>query len=282
MPVVFVPYPPVLTLHEREYIDAQTSTVVVACRTPGIGVGGSILHGGFSWLSREYGCTSDPINLLDALVVKLDGTITWASREPDLLWALRGGGAGFTIVVKYRLRAFPYTQRVWAGPILISRKYLPMIARSIAEMSSRNGGRGTHLKLGMFLYLMPKELLGFADAAEDYMVVHAFDARGEETGREEFRWALELPGAIDRTATMNLRQVAHMQEDIAKGKGENNCEWAAMALSEMREDVILRAFDWWDEVNGHEVLKKGAFLVFELFCTVGSLGLRVVHGDGGG
>lgn len=64
--------------------------VVVACRTPSIGVGGSTLCGGYSWLSGEYGCVSDPANLLDAQVVKLDGTVKWASEEPDLLWALRG------------------------------------------------------------------------------------------------------------------------------------------------------------------------------------------------
>ena len=69
--------------------------VLVACRTPCIGIGGSILCGGFSWLSAEYGLTSDPQNMLDAQVVKLDGQVIWASTEPDLLWALRGAGASF-------------------------------------------------------------------------------------------------------------------------------------------------------------------------------------------
>ena len=69
--------------------------IVVACRTPCIGIGGSILCGGFSWLSGEYGLTSDPQNMLDAQVVKLDGQVVWASTEPDLLWALRGAGGSF-------------------------------------------------------------------------------------------------------------------------------------------------------------------------------------------
>ena len=33
--------------------------------------------------------------MLDAEVVKADGSVVWASTEPDLLWALRGGGSGF-------------------------------------------------------------------------------------------------------------------------------------------------------------------------------------------
>lgn len=60
-----------------------------------MGVAGTIISGGFSWLSREYGYVSDPANMLDAKVVKYDGSVVWASSEPDLLWALRGGGGGF-------------------------------------------------------------------------------------------------------------------------------------------------------------------------------------------
>lgn len=67
---------------------------VVACRTPFIGVAGSIIAGGFSWLSGDYGCTSDPNNMLDAQFVKLDGSVVWASKEPDLLWGLRGAQLG--------------------------------------------------------------------------------------------------------------------------------------------------------------------------------------------
>ena len=77
-------------------VDGACLTIVVACRTPCIGIGGSILCGGFSWLSAEYGLTSDPQNLLDAQVVKLDGQVVWAAEEePDLLWALRGAGGSF-------------------------------------------------------------------------------------------------------------------------------------------------------------------------------------------
>jgi FAD/FMN-containing dehydrogenase len=80
-------------------IDALTSFVAVSVRTPCVGVGGSILGGGYSWLSSEYGLTSDPVNLLDAQVVKVDGAVLWASEDPDLFFALRGayGFAGMSL-----------------------------------------------------------------------------------------------------------------------------------------------------------------------------------------
>ena len=70
----------------------------------------------------------------------------------------------------------------------------------------------------MFLYVLKKELLGSLGVGQDMLVVHAFDAHGEEHGRSEqgFRWALALDGAVDGTKVMNLRGVADMQgEDFS-------------------------------------------------------------------
>lgn len=53
------------------------------------------MSGGYSWLSGEYGCICDPLNMVDGQIVKADGSIIWASAKPDLLWSLRGGGGGF-------------------------------------------------------------------------------------------------------------------------------------------------------------------------------------------
>ncbi|KAF6812124.1 cysteine desulfurase [Colletotrichum plurivorum] len=74
-------------------VDPEYSVPVA--RTPAIGVAGAILNGGLSWMSTEYGCICDPINFLDAEVVKYDGSVVMASQEPELLWALRGSGGGF-------------------------------------------------------------------------------------------------------------------------------------------------------------------------------------------
>lgn len=46
-------------------------------------------------LTCSEGLISDPQNLLDVQVVLREGRVLWASEEPDLPWALRGGGGNF-------------------------------------------------------------------------------------------------------------------------------------------------------------------------------------------
>jgi FAD/FMN-containing dehydrogenase len=81
------------------------------------GVGGFALGGGIGHLVRKHGLTSD--NVLSVEVVTADGSVVRASasENPDLFWALRGGGGNFGVATSFELALHPLGPEVIGGVV---------------------------------------------------------------------------------------------------------------------------------------------------------------------
>jgi FAD/FMN-containing dehydrogenase len=97
------------------------------------GIAGFTLGGGIGWLMRKHGLACD--NLRSAELVSADGQIVTASaaENPDLLWALRGGGGNFGVVTEFEFDLHPVGPMVTAGPIFYPGERAEEILRFYRE-----------------------------------------------------------------------------------------------------------------------------------------------------
>jgi FAD/FMN-containing dehydrogenase len=93
----------------RDVVGAAAEQGLVALHgfSPEVGVVGYVLHGGLGWYGRTHGLASS--RLTAAEVVLADGSLVRAEgrSEPELLWALRGGGGSFGVVTAMELELLP-------------------------------------------------------------------------------------------------------------------------------------------------------------------------------
>jgi hypothetical protein len=85
--------------------------------TADVGVTGYTLGGGWSWIGRRFGFACNHVNAIE--LVGADGEARWVDEEhdPDLFWALRGGGGGFGIVTALDVALLPLAE-LYAGLLI--------------------------------------------------------------------------------------------------------------------------------------------------------------------
>ena len=106
--------------------------------TGSVGIGGITLGGGVGYLVRKYGLTID--DLLAADIVTADGEIRRvdAEHEPDLFWAIRGGGGNFGVATRFRFRLHEIDTVV--GGMLLLPATVDTIAGFMAEAEAAPRG----------------------------------------------------------------------------------------------------------------------------------------------
>jgi hypothetical protein len=95
---------------------SEAGLAALAGSSHDVGVVGYSLGGGLSWLARKHGLAANSILAVE--LVTPDGRLVRADadHEPDLFWAIRGGGGNFGVVTALELRLFP-VERVYAGMV---------------------------------------------------------------------------------------------------------------------------------------------------------------------
>jgi hypothetical protein len=111
--------------------------------SPNVGVVGYTLGGGLSWLGRKYGWACNRATAIELVTADGEARTVDAASDPDLFWALRGGGGGYAIVTALHVELLPIAE-AYAGALLFPaevgaegvRRYLDWAATAPEEVGS--------------------------------------------------------------------------------------------------------------------------------------------------
>jgi len=164
---------------------APHGLVVTSGDTRDVGVGGLALGGGMGWLVRSVGLTIDIVEAVELVVP--DGRVLTASAdsEPELFWALRGGGGNFGVVTRFTFRASKL-EAVVGGHITLALDDLGAALRAWRDVM-----RAAPDELTTAFLALPAMEPG-ADPSAQLVVCYA--GGDEAAGRAAIAPLLELPG----------------------------------------------------------------------------------------
>src|SRR6516164_3843627 len=85
----------------------EDGLAALAGSSPGVGVTGYTLGGGLGWLARRYGLAANSVTAAELVTPDGDLVRADAGHEPDLFWAVRGGGGSVGVVTALQMRLYP-------------------------------------------------------------------------------------------------------------------------------------------------------------------------------
>ena len=123
---------------------SEHGLAALAGSAPDVGVVGYVVGGGLGWLGRRYGLALRARPVFD--VVTADGRLVRADRdnEPDLFWALRGGGGSYAAIVGLEMELIP-VPAVTGGMMLFGWERAREVAAGLARVDGDRPRDGDHV-----------------------------------------------------------------------------------------------------------------------------------------
>jgi FAD/FMN-containing dehydrogenase len=198
------------------------------------GCGGFTLGGGFGRLNRKYGLTID--NVTGAQIITADGRIRRisAEEEPDLFWAIRGGGGNFGVVTEFEYQLHPFDRKVLSGNILWPVDQARDVLEFYAEWSA---GLSDELYVGPALARLPE--------VGDSMIMEVVYNGDPAQGEKELAPLRAIGKPVMDGVTVQDYMVMQTQEDALLAHGIRSYAKNGMVKewSQGLVDTIIDAYD---------------------------------------
>jgi hypothetical protein len=189
---------------------AEHGLAALAGSSPDVGVVGYTLGGGLSWLARKHGIGANQVTAIELVTANGHFVRTDADNEPDLFWALRGGGGTFGIVTAIEFNLLPITE-VYAGilwyPVERSREVLNAWRAWTDDLPDEM------TSVGRILQFPPIEEIPEPVRGRSFAVVQAIWLGDEAEGAKLLEPLRALGPVMDTVATIPMTELSRLHMD---------------------------------------------------------------------
>jgi FAD/FMN-containing dehydrogenase len=196
-----------------EVVDAaaEHGLAALAGSSPDVGVIGYTLGGGLSWLARKHGIGANQVVAVE--LVTADGEFRRVDREndPDLFWAVRGGGGAFGVVTAIEFKLFPLTE-VYAGHLFFPVERATEVLRAWRDWTETVPDDIT--SVGRILQLPPIPEIPEPFRGNSYVVVQAiYSGNDFEEAKRLIEPMRALAAAVDTFDVMPVPALSRLHMD---------------------------------------------------------------------
>ena len=201
--------------------------------SPNVGIAGFTLGGGLSWLGRKYGWACNRVTSVELVTADGEARTVDAGTEPDLFWALRGGGGGYAIVTALHVELLPVSE-VYAGGMLFPPELTAEGLRAYRDWTASVPEEvGSMVRM---LNLPPIPDIPEPVRGKKWLAITAVVIGGEEQGREAIAPLREIgEPAMDSFAQMpapGMTRIAMDPEPPVPGLGHHR------VINELPDEAI--------------------------------------------
>jgi hypothetical protein len=189
---------------------AEHGLAALAGSSPSVGVAGYILGGGIGWLARRYGLAANSVTAAELVTPDGDLVRADAGHEPDLFWAIRGGGGSVGVVTALEMRLYPVGE-LYAGGLFFPLRRAAEVLHAWREWTATVPDEIT--SLGHLVRLPPLPELPEPLRGRAFIVVEAACLGDAGTGAELIGPLRRLGPELDTFAMIPAAALGQLNMD---------------------------------------------------------------------
>jgi len=206
--------------------------------SPEINIVGYSLGGGVGWMARKHGLQSNALTAIELITADGEQRRVDADNEPELFWALRGGGGNFGVVTAIEFELVP-VREFYAGALFFEFERAAEVLNAYREWTVDLPDEIT--SVGRTLQLPDLEVIPAIVRGKSFAIIEAAALGGRDEARELLAPLRELKPQMDTFATVPATALQHLHMDPIEPVPGATTHAMLGALTERAIDEALAA-----------------------------------------